>query len=334
MISSLRWSKASARPASSVTLLTRSVRVPRFAPACAYQMLSRSKRRADSGRRDRHDRLHDLEADVVAGGRRQVEVHGGQHEPRRRRVARVASDGLVRQGDGPEELAQLRFARLARMQEDERLGGMVHLVELVDQVFLSALHLGPHERRRRRIQPLQGEIVRERRRVHPCELFALLAKRVRQRRRGRPLQPGQRRRLREPEEPLEPVAQHDPLLGLLRLEARPLLRVEEHDGRLHGVDGDVLHGPLALEEQADDLFARPNRSRAARLQPALEVPDGQPQARHRHRLADPQVIEPLDDLRQRRTLRRGRRGPQDEAGDQDEDRAKGSHLFILKAGTE
>ena len=152
---------------------------------------------------------------------------------------------------------------------------------------------------------------------------------------GRPLQRGQRRRLREPEEPLEPVAQHDPLLGLLRLEARPLLRVEEHDGRLDGVDGDVLHGPLALEEQADDLFARPNRSRAARLQPALEVPDGQPQARDRHRLADPQVIEPLDDLRQRRPLRpRPPREPQDEAGDQDEDRAKGSHLFILRAGTE
>ena len=92
--------------------------------------------------------------------------------------------------------------------------------------------------------------------------------------------------------------------------------------------------PFALEEEADDLVARPDRGRSTRLQRALEVARRQPQAGHRHGLADPQVIEAFDDFRQGRALRPGRQGPQDEAGTQGEDRAEGPHLFILRAGTE
>jgi hypothetical protein len=65
------------------------------------------------------------------------------------------------------------------------------------------------------------------------------------------------------------------------------------------------------------------------------MPGRQAQAGDRHGVPDPQVIEALDELRQRGTVGPGSRDePREKPESQDTNGSQAPHLFILRAGTE
>ena len=243
----------------------------------------------------------------------QLEVHGGQQEARRRRIARVAVDRLVREGDGPEELAQLRIVRLARVEQQQRLGRMIHAVELVDEVLLAAVHLRPHERRRRGVEPLQREVVGERRRVHAPELLPLLPEGVRERRgRPRPQAPG----------PASPCASHSrrrkrsrtttprSVFSAFRLE--PLRVSKRTTGASTGSTETYSIEPSPSKNRP--TTSSPARTGAARPDFSAhgEVPRGQGHGPETaDGLPDLQVVEPLDRRGQAGTGRARRRSVPD-----------------------
>ena len=242
----------------------------------------------------RHERLNDRKLRIVSGGSLEAHVDVRQEEARFGRVPRIAPDRLHRQRGQPQIAAEERLVRLARVERRESFRRVIGPVEHVEEIFAASVELRPDEGRVGRIDALDREIMRERRRVDASELVAVLAKRVGERRPGRSGELRQRLPRGQPQQALERVLETHAVGGLFGLEARALLRVEHDDRRLDRVRGEILESPASFEEESDDPVSGRDGRGASRLQDERRVRTLEAQARHVHRLAERRMIEGLE----------------------------------------
>ena len=237
-----------------------------------------------AGRPAGHDRLDDGQLRIVAGGRRQLQIHVRQEEPRRGGSRRSRPIGWSDSGASQRNWRSSGSFDSLRLSVAMPSDGSSIGVEDVEEVLPASVHLHPHQRRLR-ARRASGSRSRERGAAHASGRTSsrCFAKGVRQGlRRG----PVERRQRRGPSR-ARGSGRTGPAAGRLRPSARtstrdPFFALNSTCGASIGSVETYSIEPRAFEEEAHDSRS-PAKTGAAR--PDFEVPRacGPPRASRRRR---------------------------------------------------